>query len=135
MIKDIQPEEIETVKKNLDSFPNLKEIFEKDFLDSLLKIEGRLRKHQSFWILSDLSKTAKLSNNLAILKSKFPSFWALMNRLVNNNDRDNFYSAISEIEVLSYFYSSFPASSLEYEPSIQGKTGKPDLKLAINEEK
>ncbi len=134
MIKDIQPEEIETVKKNLESFPSLKEIFKKDFIDSLLKIEGRLKKHQLFWILSDLSKTAKLSNNLSILKSKLASFQTIVNKLVNDKDRDNFYSAISEMEVLSYFYSSFPANSIEYEPPIQNKTGKPDLKLTVNSE-
>ena len=134
MIKNILSEEIEVIRKNIDTFPNIKDIFSEDFINNLLKIEERLKKHSLFWILLDLQKTSKLSNNLGILRLKFSSFSSLLNRLLDDIDKDNFYSVLTEIEILSYFYDKFSSENLEYEPSIEGKTGKPDLKLNLNGE-
>jgi hypothetical protein len=132
-MRDVLQEEVDSGKKNLQIFNNLRDFFGKEWLESHLTIDKRENKHQIFWILIDPSQCSKLSNNLSIINENCDKFKRIISKLKKDEDYFNFHSLLTEIEVLAYFYRLFDKSAIEYEPKVEnGK--KVDIKLTINKE-
>ena len=134
-MRDVLPEEIESAKKNIEIFKNLKDYFGEKWLNSHLHTEERYKKHPIFWVLIDSSSCSKLSNNLSILKSYCNKFQRIINKLKkSDNDHFNFHSLLTEVEVLAYYYVKYGADNVEYEPRVEEKNKKVDAKLIIDGE-
>jgi len=91
-----------------------------------LEEKERLKAHYLFWLLLNENEAQCLVNWLKTIKGSIPAtkFTGLMNKLKKSNRKIEFYSLLSEIEVLAYY--AFKKIELEYEP-IHG-----DIKLKIN---
>lgn len=131
-MRDVRPEEVERAKENVDNFSDLKNYFGADWLKSHLQIEERDKKHPIFWILIDSDACSKLSNNLSIFNSHCNKFPRIINKLKNDEDRFNFNSLITELEVLAHYYVKFGANNVDYEPHIKEKNKYIEAKLIID---
>lgn len=120
MLKMIKDEEIEQVKSNLHFLPTLVESFGSFWINiTLLTKTRRKEKHVLFWLLLDLAKSQKLENWLKTLKSSLIStkFQGIVNSLKRKSRRIEFYSLLSEIEVLAYYMEKRDRYlDIEYEP-------------------
>lgn len=132
-MRDVLPEEIESIKKNLQIFNNLNDFFGRDWLETHFTIDKRENKHQIFWILVNPKLCSKLSNNLSIIHSNCDKFKRIINKLKKDDNYFNFHSLLTEIEVLAYHYRIFDKSTIEYEPEVEnGK--KVDIKLTSKDD-
>ncbi len=131
---NILPIEVERVKKNIEQFPKLKEVFGNDWLDPLLVIEERERKHPLFWFISDTWRCSHLIYNLDTINVKVPLYTHIINKLKSTIDRFNFHSLITEIEVIGFYLKNFPPEDIEYEPKLSNSNKKMDLKVKIDGE-
>lgn len=122
-------------KNNISEFSNLKAYLGEDWLNSQIQIESRAKMHPIFWILIDYNKCKKLSNNLDVLNNLCEKFPRIIRKIKFDRDRFNFYSLLTEIEVLAYYYrKSNEKYIVDYEPLIDDQNTIPDGKLIINEQ-
>jgi len=115
--KIILDEEKEQVRTILEACSYLVEFLGSDWIKRRLLGENkRSEVHYLFWLLLDLEKSQKLENWLRNLKASLIStkFQGLVNDLKKKGNRAEFYSLLSEIEVLSYY--SGEGFEVEYEP-------------------
>ena len=68
--------------------------------------------------MADLKELNKLTNNLNILKNNCPKYPRIIRKL--KSDNANFFSNLSEVDVVSYYYLNHNKEILEYEPSVEG---------------
>ena len=74
----------------------------------------------------------KLCKNLNILEKECSKFDRVIKK-IHERDRTLFYSYISEVDVIAYYYSkSSDNYQVEYEPAISEKGTKVDAKITIN---
>jgi uncharacterized protein YfcZ (UPF0381/DUF406 family) len=136
LIKIIRNEEIEKCKVNLQNCPMITNAFGKEWIESnLLNKEERLNKHSLFWIILNTNKCRMLEDWLSILNSSLIStkFTKIINNLKNKREDIEFYSLLSEIEVLAYYKKQENDTfKVEYEPAIPNKTEVGDIKLIID---
>lgn len=117
MPKEIRDEEKEQVRTTLEACPYLVEFLGPDWTKNrLLGEKARFEVHYVFWLLVNLERSQKLENWLRTLKASLIStkFQGLVNDLKKKANRAEFYSLLSEIEVLSYY--SKEGFEVEYEP-------------------
>ena len=121
MLKMLRDEEIEQVKANLSSVPPLIDALGSDWINkALLTRTERKKVHVLFWLLLNPMKSQKLNYWLQILKSSLSStnFQGLINDLKKKSANLEFYSLLSEIEVLSFYMAKRNNfHSVEYEPT------------------
>lgn len=127
MEKFVEDSELGQVGFFLESHGEFTDLLGKEWIrNNLLVKKERLRTHYLFWLLSNENEAECLLSWLQTIKESIPDtkFTGLINKLEKNNKKIEFYSLLSEIEVLAYYSSK--KLELEYEP-IQG-----DIKLIIN---
>ena len=121
MLKMLRDEEIEQVKANLSSVPPLIDALGSDWINkALLTRTERKKVHVLFWLLLNPMKSQKLNYWLQILKSSLSStnFQGLINDLKKKSANLEFYSLLSEIEVLPFYMAKRNNfHSVEYEPT------------------
>lgn len=128
MKKLIEDNEKEKVESFLEAQSLLVSFLGQDWVkNTLLSEKERQKVHFLFWLLLDSDKSQILENWLKNIKSSLvpTKFAGLINTLKKRGGKTEFYSLLSEIEVLSYYVSK--NLRIEYEPS-QG-----DIKLIIDD--
>jgi hypothetical protein len=132
----VRGEEIERVRSNLQLTPTLSEVLGEDWINNnLLNKEERLKKHALFWLILDENKCKIIDSWLQILKPSLPQskFVGVVNDLKRKREEIEFYSYLSEIEVLAFYKKSESANfSVEFEPRVPGTTKWGDIKLTID---
>ncbi|MEM3551860.1 MAG: hypothetical protein QXV01_12315 [Candidatus Bathyarchaeia archaeon] len=127
MLELITDDEFERVKLNLNVCKVVTDSLGFDWIgrNLLQKIE-RDKVHALFWLFLDRDRCKKLDAWLEILKNNLPQtkFRGLINKIKNRSKEIEFYSLLSEIEVISYYVNK--GYDLVYEPK-QG-----DLKLILD---
>ena len=119
--------EIEQVQSNLDTCKTLIDALGLDWInEQILRKRERAKIHTLFWLLLDKDKSQKLDGWLTTLRATLlkTKFRGLVNKIKKRGKEIEFYSLLSEMEVVSYY--SKRGYDLEYEP-VQG-----DLKLVLN---
>jgi len=127
MQKLTKDQEIEQVQSNLKRCKTLVDTLTSDWVDKqILQKMERTKIHTLFWLLWDKDKSQKLDSWLRTLKTTLPNtkFQGLINKIKKSSGEIEFFSLLSEIEVVSYYSSK--GHVLEYEPP------KGDLKLSLN---
>ena len=127
MKKIIEDSEVEQVVSFLEAQTEFTSLLGKDWVkNNLLGKKERLGAHYLFWLLLNQNEGKFLVNCLRNIKGSIPTtkFTGLINKLKRSKRKIEFYSLLSEIEVLGYYASK--NLEIEYEP-IQG-----DIKLTIN---
>lgn len=120
-------EEIEQVKSNLSKCKTIVDALDLNWInEQMLQKMERSKVHALFWLLLDKDKSQKLDSWLRVLKTALPKtkFQGLINKIKKRSKEIEFYSLLSEIEVVSYYANK--GYNLEYEPA-QG-----DLKLILS---
>jgi hypothetical protein len=129
----VDDDEIERVKKNLETAPTISEALGEDWINNnILNKEERSEKHVMFWMFLDESKCKKMEDWLSTLKTTLSGakFLKVVNSLKEKKREKEFYSFVPEIEVLSYYKKQENDSfKVEFEPDIPGKTKVGDVKL------
>lgn len=127
MQKLTKDEEIEQVRSNLKRCKTLADTLTLDWIKKqILQKMEKTKIHKLFWLLLDEDKSQNLDNWLTTLKTILPDskFKGLINKIKKSSGEIEFFSLLSEIEVVSYYSSK--GHVLEYEPP------KGDLKLSLN---
>jgi hypothetical protein len=128
----VREEEIEQVRQCLEVTPLLKNELGIDWIKSnLLTIEKRATKHYLFWLFVENWKVLKIERWLTDLRIYLPQpkFRKIINYLKAKNNKTDFNSLISELEVLAYY--SNKGLKVEYEPNIPEKRKIGDIKLTF----
>jgi len=126
--KLIEDNEKEKVESLLEAQSLLVSFLGQDWVkNTLLSEKERQKAHFLFWLLLDPEKSQSLENWLKNIKGSLvpTKFAGLISKLKKSGGKTEFYSLLSEIEVLSYYASK--NLKIEYEPS-QG-----DIKLMIDD--
>jgi len=120
-------------KKNIESNQILLELFGRDWIYSLFEVKNSDRQHPIFWHIVDNNKCQKLVAQLTIINENCKKIYTLVKKL--KTEINNFYSFISEIEVLSYYYSKLSDKyEIEYEPDVYEKGKKSDIRINVEGE-
>lgn len=126
-------DEIKAVRASLESTPLIKEALGNDWIDNnLLNVEERTIKHSLFWLFLDAAKIQKMENWLTIARSCIPDskFNKIINSIKERRSEKDFFSLVSELEVLAYYGSN--GIAVEYEPNIPEKENIGDIKLTVD---
>jgi hypothetical protein len=127
MQKLTKEQEIEQVKSNLSKCRTLVDVIDQDWINNqILQKMERAKAHTLFWLLLNKNRSQKLDSWLAVLKATLPptKFQGLINKMKRKTRKIEFYSLLSEIEVVSYYAKR--EHIMEYEPPHG------DLKLILN---
>lgn len=129
MSKTVSDEEIDIVKKTLESFPKLIEYLSDEWVTkTLLTREDRLTKHYLFYELLNMDKATSINHWLNIINHKDETLLSkLVRKIKNGGNQVDFLSLIPEIETLSFYLSLNYFDEICYEPSIGN--AKPDIQL------
>lgn len=119
---------LEIVKANLNCMPNFKYYFGGAWFDKQINAKYH---HPILFLLFDKEESSELADKLKILESKCDKFKRIIKKLKSDKDFNNFYSTLTEIDVISYYYKYYDKLLLEYEPSVKGGK-KLDFKMNIN---
>jgi len=128
-MRPITKEEFKKVETALETYPDLKKYIDGNLIKFFFKTSERLMQHPLFWYLLRDGNAGRLFHNLKILEKNCNKFKRVLNKI---HDKDNigFLSSISEIDVLSYYYSKVSDDfQVEYEPDIKEKGTKVDAKI------
>jgi len=130
---EIPHEYYELAKVHIESNPILVELFGKDWIYSLFDINDKDKQHPLFWYIVDIIKCQKLVSQLKIIRGNCKKINTLVKKL--KTETINFYSFISEIEVLSYYYRKLSDKyEMEYEPDVPEKGKKSDIRINVEGE-
>lgn len=121
----LPPLYIKKINENINKSKEIIPFFGKKWLNDEIYTERDY--HPLITILSDPDLLNRLIKNLSVLKFKCPKFPRIIRKL--KTDKANFFSNLSEVEVVSYYYQNHDPGDLEYEPSVEG--GK-NLDLMLN---
>lgn len=127
MHKLTKDQEIEQVKSNLSACNTLVGALNPDWINNqILQKMERAKAHNLFWLLLNKDRSQKLDSWLAILKATLlqTKFQGLINKMKRKTRKIEFYSLLSEIEVVSHYAKR--DYIVEYEPPHG------DLKLILN---
>lgn len=127
MQKLTKEQEIEQVKSNLSECKTLVDAIDHDWINNqILQKMERVKVHNLFWLLLNKDRSQKLDSWLAVLKTALlqTKFQGLINKMKRKTGKIEFYSLLSEIEVVSYYAKK--DYIIEYEPPHG------DLKLVLN---
>lgn len=105
----------------------IKNFFPENWINKILKNEKKNNKLMLSYALNNDYLFEKLISFLNLLKEKCDKFSTVIKKLKCDGDKYEFESLLSELDVLSYFYSQYVSHDIEYEPKINNK--KPDLKV------
>ena len=131
-MRPIMKEEYEKVHQALENFKELNRFIGTEFIKSFFNTTDRLRQHPLFWYLHENDNAEKLCKNLIILEKECSKFDRVLKK-IHEQDRTLFYSYISEVDIIAYYYSKSPSGyQIEYEPIISEKGTKVDIKITIN---
>ena len=132
----VDNDEVERVKKNLETTPTISEALGEDWINNNIpNKEERSEKHVMFWMFLDESKCKKMEDWLSTLKTTLSGakFLKVVNSLKEKKRENEFYSFVTEIEVLSYYKKQENDSfEVEFEPHIPSKTKVGDIKLSFD---
>jgi hypothetical protein len=119
-------QEIARVKSNLNQCKKLFSFLGSTWIEEeLFQLKERPKAHPLFWMLLDEVKSNKLQSWLEALSSTLPEtkFSGLLNKLRKSCEGIDFYSLLSEIEVVSFYART---QEIEYEPPCG------DIRLSVN---
>jgi len=129
-MRPIQKDEYSSVQKNLDSNPDLKRWIPQQLKNSFFIIKERKHQHPLFWLLWDSTRAEQLTRNLLIIEKHCDRFKRVLDKIIK--DQENFYSGVTEIEVMSHYYNK--GLNVAYEPNAKEKTTKVDFKITNSDE-
>jgi len=124
-MRPIQKDEYTSVQNNLDLNSDLVRWIPQQLRDSFFIIKERKHQHPLFWSLLNPTKAGRLTRNLLVLEKYCDRFKRVLDKIIK--DQENFYSGITEIEVMSYYYNK--GLTVSYEPDVKAKTTKVDFKI------
>ncbi len=127
---------IKQVKLNLNKLPTFKRLLGEEFLKKLFRPEERTKKHPLFWLLlNDFYSAERLVKSLLILETKCDKFSSILDRFRVEGDRLNFFSLLTEIDILAHYYNNTSdALVIEAYPRVEDKGTKADMKIIANGE-
>lgn len=131
-MRPITDNEFKKVEAALETYPDLKKYIDGNLIKFFFNTPERLKQHPLFWYLLRDGNAEKLSNNLKILESNCNKFKRILNK-IHDKDNTGFHSSMSEVDVLSYYYSKVSDDfQVEYEPDIKEKGTKVDANITTN---
>lgn len=124
-------DKLRIVENNLDDLNQFKSYFGKKWFHKEMNTDNG--HHPILFLLFDKKTASDLIDKLKILESRCDKFRSIIRKLKYDRDFNNFYSTLTEIDVISYYYQGYNSNLLEYEPPVQsGK--KLDLRMSIDGE-
>jgi hypothetical protein len=110
-------EYIKRINENIGKSKDIISFFGKDWLNEQIYTEEK-EYHHILVILAKIKELNKLTNNLKVLKNNCPKYPRIIRKL--KSDNANFFSNLSEVDIVSYYYRNHNKENLEYEPSVEG---------------
>jgi len=131
-MQEVPKKVFEDIKKNLEEFPIIKELFGSDWIDSQFEIKSLKELHPFFKSFYNKDFLEKISPKLILIKNKTDKIKRIIKKIKTNKDEDTIRSVLSEIEVLSFYYKKQNDDfKVEYEPILENLEKVPDIKLTI----
>ncbi len=134
-MEQIDSEEFEKVKTNLEKYPLFKELLSESWINNkILNQENRFKKHYLFWYLLEDTKAEFLSNDLNTIKEdvKIASF---ISKIKKFKDQDNFDPFRTELQIYAYYKSKENDDfKVEYEPSVPESSKNNDILIKYSGE-
>ena len=132
-MRPIMDEECKKVEDALEMYPDLKRYFNNETQKEFFNQKDRLKQNPLFFYLLRNGNAEKLVGNLKILEEKCDKFHSILKK-IHERDYEVFHSYISEIDILSYYYSKASDDfQIEYEPEIKEKGSKIDAKITVKD--
>lgn len=110
-------DDIKIINKNINRSRDIVSFFGENWLNKQIYTEEK-DYHPIIVVLSDLDLINKLVDDLKVLYTKCKKFPRIIKKL--KKDKANFFSNLSEVDVVSYYYQKYDPENLEYEPSVEG---------------
>ncbi|NPV49625.1 MAG: hypothetical protein HPY60_00300 [Candidatus Methanofastidiosum sp.] len=131
-MQEVPKKVFEDIKKNLEEFPIIKELFGSDWIDSQFEVKYLKELHPFFKSFYNKDFLEKISTKLILIKNKTDKIKRIIKKIKTNEDEDTTRSILSEIEVLSFYYNKENNNfKVEYEPILENLEKVPDIKLTI----